>query len=116
MRLSALRGQTWTHAIDRAVRGADFGHAGEEKRSFLAFSMMRRHSLTTLLTIFAILTTGILATGCLLYRSQEESCRREAEHKLAAVVDLKVSDISAWPRNVWPTPPSSMRTTPSPIW
>jgi PAS domain S-box-containing protein len=58
--------------------------------------MEDRHTLPVLLLVFVILAAGIIAAGGLLYRSQRDSCRTEAEHKLAAIVDLKVSELSMW--------------------
>ena len=58
--------------------------------------MKNRYTLPVLLLVFVVLATGIVAAGCLLYRSQRDSCRTEAEHKLAAVADLKVGELSAW--------------------
>jgi two-component system, cell cycle response regulator len=60
------------------------------------FSMKRRFSLLLLLLIFAVMAGGIVAAGCLLYRNQRESCQTEVEHKLAAVADLKASELSMW--------------------
>ena len=54
--------------------------------------MKDRYTLPVLLLVFVVLAAGIVAAGCLLYRSQRDSCRTEAEHKLAAVADLKVSE------------------------
>jgi len=58
--------------------------------------MKDRHTLPILLLVFIILAAGIVAAGGLLYRSQRDSCRTEAEHKLAAVADLKVGELSMW--------------------
>ena len=58
--------------------------------------MKDRHTLPILFLVFIVLAAGIVAAGGLLYRSQRDSCRTEAEHKLAAVADLKVSELSAW--------------------
>ena len=58
--------------------------------------MKDRYTLPVLLLVFVVLAAGIIAAGCLLYRSQRDGCRLEAEYKLAAVVDLKVSELSAW--------------------
>ena len=58
--------------------------------------MKDRYTLPVLLLVFVVLAAGIVAAGCLLYRSQQDSCRTKAEHKLAAVADLKVSELSAW--------------------
>jgi len=58
--------------------------------------MKRRYTLPLLLLVFVVLAAGIVAAGGLLYRSQRDSCRTEAEHKLAAVADLKVDELLAW--------------------
>ena len=51
--------------------------------------MKDRFTLPVLLLVFVVLAAGIVVAGCVLYRSQRDSCRTEAEHKLAAVADLK---------------------------
>ncbi len=58
--------------------------------------MNNRHTRPILLLVFVSLAAGIVGAGCLLYRSQHDSCRTEAEHDLAAVADLKVNDLSMW--------------------
>jgi len=58
--------------------------------------MKNRFTLPVLLLVFVVLAAGVVAAGCLLYRSQRDSCRTEAEHKLVAVADLKVSELSVW--------------------
>ncbi len=58
--------------------------------------MKDRYTLPLLILVFVVLAAGIVAAGCLLYRSQRDGCRTEAEHKLAAVADLKVIELSAW--------------------
>ena len=58
--------------------------------------MKDRYTLPVLLLVFVVLAAGIVAAGGLLYRSQRDSCQTEAGHKLAAVADLKVSELSAW--------------------
>ncbi len=58
--------------------------------------MKERHTLPVLLLVFVVLAAGIVAAGCLLYRSQRDSCRTEAEHKLTAIANLKVSELSLW--------------------
>ena len=58
--------------------------------------MRDRYTLPILLLVFVVLAAGIVTAGCLLYRSQRDSCRTVAEHKLAAVADLKVSELSRW--------------------
>jgi len=55
--------------------------------------MKGRYTLPLFLLVFLILAAGIVAAGCLLYRSQRNSCRTEAEHKLAAIADLKVRNV-----------------------
>jgi hypothetical protein len=56
--------------------------------------MKHRYTLPLLLLVFVILAVGIVAAGGLLYRSQRNSCRTEAERKLVAIADLKVSELS----------------------
>ena len=58
--------------------------------------MKDRYTLPVLLLVFVVLAAGIVAAGGLLYRSQRDSCQTEAGHKLAAVADLKVSELSMW--------------------
>jgi len=58
--------------------------------------MKDRYTLPILLLVFVVLAAGIVAAGCLLYRSQREGCRTEAEHNLAAIADLKVRNIVDW--------------------
>ncbi|MCJ7600099.1 MAG: PAS domain S-box protein [Desulfobulbaceae bacterium] len=49
-----------------------------------------------LIVIFIILTMGILTAGYLFYQGYERRCRIEAEHQLAAVVDLKKAELVKW--------------------
>ena len=58
--------------------------------------MKDRFTLPVLLLVFVVLAASIVAAGCVLYRSQRDSCRTEAEHRLAAVADLKVGELSMW--------------------
>ena len=58
--------------------------------------MKEKSIIPVLILVFAVLATGIVAAGCLLYRSQQDSVRTQAEHKLAAVADLKASELSRW--------------------
>ncbi len=58
--------------------------------------MKDRYTLPVLLLVFVILAAGIVAAGGLLYRSQQERYQTVVEHKLAAVADLKVSELSMW--------------------
>ncbi len=62
----------------------------------MARRMKRRYTLPVLLLVFAVLAAGIVTAGCLLYGSQRDSCRTEAERNLAAIADLKASELSAW--------------------
>ena len=58
--------------------------------------MKYKYAIPVLLLVFVTLAAGIVAAGCLLYRSQRDSCRTDAERNLAAIADLKVSELSAW--------------------
>jgi PAS domain S-box-containing protein len=58
--------------------------------------MKNRYTPLVPIPIFFVLAAGVVGAGCLLYRSQRDSCRTEAVRKLAAVADLKVSELSAW--------------------
>lgn len=58
--------------------------------------MEDRQSLLVLLLIFAVLAAGILAAGILYYREQEQSYKSGIERQLAAIADLKVSEILRW--------------------
>ncbi|MHB0956301.1 MAG: sensor histidine kinase [Pirellulaceae bacterium] len=49
-----------------------------------------------LFLIFFILAAGIVAAGFFYYERQREKHRTSVEHMLAAIVDLKVGDISQW--------------------
>ncbi len=103
------------NALLRKRRKASFRSRPERER--MARRMKRRYTLPVLLLVFAVLAVGIVTAGGLLYRSQRDSCRTEAEHKLAAVADLKVSELSAVAQGaVSRTPASSIRTVPFPLW
>ncbi len=58
--------------------------------------MKDRYILLALLLILLILSAGIITAGSLLYHNQQRSYRTEVEHKLTAVSDLKVDELSAW--------------------
>ena len=58
--------------------------------------MKKKHTISVQILVFVVLGGGIIAAGGLLYRSQRDSCLTEAEYKLAAIVDLKVGELSAW--------------------
>jgi PAS domain S-box-containing protein len=58
--------------------------------------MKRGYALPILLLVLVVLATGIVAAGGLLYQRQRDSCRAEAEYKLDAVADLKVSELLLW--------------------
>jgi PAS domain S-box-containing protein len=51
---------------------------------------------TVLFSIFLLMTLGMVAVGGFFYRIKQQSCRKEAENNLAAIANLKVSDISTW--------------------
>ncbi len=58
--------------------------------------MRNRYALTALLLFFVGLAAGIVTAGFLLYQNQRDICRTEAVDRLAAVADLKTSDLSRW--------------------
>ena len=58
--------------------------------------MKEQFTLPALVLIFVILAAGIIAAGCLYYGRQQDKYRTEVEHKLAAIADLKVGEISLW--------------------
>jgi len=49
-----------------------------------------------LVFVFVILTVGILTAGYLYYRQFEQKHRLEAEHRLSAIADLKVTELANW--------------------
>jgi hypothetical protein len=61
-----------------------------------AHGMKHRYTLPVLLLVLVVLAAGIVAAAGLLYRSQRESCRAEAEHEIAAVAKLKAGHIADW--------------------
>ena len=50
----------------------------------------------TLLLIFALLTTAIIAVGSVYLRSYEYHSRSDAEQELAAIADLKSNELKLW--------------------
>ena len=58
--------------------------------------MKEKSVIPVLVLVFVVLAVGIVAAGCLFYRSQQDSVRTQTERKLAAVVDLKASELSRW--------------------
>ncbi|MEN9975102.1 MAG: hypothetical protein RLZZ282_1108, partial [Verrucomicrobiota bacterium] len=48
------------------------------------------------LLIFLMLAAGIVATGTFYYRNYERNFRAAAEQQLAAIADLKVSELDLW--------------------
>ena len=58
--------------------------------------MKDRYTLPVLVLVFLVLAAGIVAAGCLYYGRQQDRYRTEVEHKLAAVADLKVGELSLW--------------------
>jgi signal transduction histidine kinase len=46
--------------------------------------------------IFVILAAGIVLTGFFNYRHREKQFKKETEHKLAAIADLKAGEILRW--------------------
>jgi two-component system, cell cycle sensor histidine kinase and response regulator CckA len=55
-----------------------------------------RYTLPILILVFVVLAAGIVAAGCLFYRSQQDRYQTEVEHRLSAVADLKTSELSRW--------------------
>jgi hypothetical protein len=66
------------------------------KRERFARNMKNIHAPQILLLVFVILAAGIVAAGAIIYRSQQDNCRMDAEEKLIAVADLKVGELAAW--------------------
>ena len=58
--------------------------------------MKDKFTLPVLFLIFVTLAAGIVAAGYLYYGRQQDRYRTEVEHKLAAIADLKVGEISLW--------------------
>jgi PAS domain S-box-containing protein len=46
--------------------------------------------------VFVLLTSGIVATGYFYYRNYEKQYRKEIEHQLSAIADLKVGELVQW--------------------
>ena len=44
--------------------------------------MKGKYTRPGLVLVFVVLATGVVAAGCLLYRSQRDSCRTEADTNL----------------------------------
>ena len=86
-----------TPGFRNARRASCFSRAAER----LVPDMKERLTLPALLLIFVILAAGIVTAGCLYYRSQQGRYRTEVEHKLAAIADLKVGEISLWRKERW---------------
>ncbi|MEI6155296.1 MAG: PAS domain S-box protein, partial [Deltaproteobacteria bacterium] len=49
-----------------------------------------------LLTIFVLLTAGIIFTGVLFYRSYKKQYRTDVENQLKSIADLKVGELVQW--------------------
>jgi two-component system, cell cycle sensor histidine kinase and response regulator CckA len=49
-----------------------------------------------LIIVFFLLVTGILATGFFFYHAQQRRIKTEAQNNIAAIADLKVSQIARW--------------------
>jgi hypothetical protein len=58
--------------------------------------MKDRYTRPLLLLVFIILAADIVVAGCLIYCSQRNGCRTEAEQTRAVVTDLKVRNIVDW--------------------
>jgi len=55
-----------------------------------------KRTLSVLILIFVLLATGIITTGYLYYQGQAKQYRKQIEHQLAAIAELKVSEIVLW--------------------
>ncbi|MGA3287848.1 MAG: PAS domain S-box protein [Bacteroidota bacterium] len=51
-----------------------------------------------LITVFVLIVVGTLITGFLFYQVQQKRIKSEAQNYLAAIADLKVSQIAQWRR------------------
>ena len=49
-----------------------------------------------LITVFVLLVAGILITGFFFYQAQQKHIKSEAQNYIAAIADLKVSQIAQW--------------------
>src|SRR4030043_674142 len=49
-----------------------------------------------LIFVFLILSIGILTTGYLYYKNQENYIKREKQQELAAIIALKIDQIISW--------------------
>ncbi len=49
-----------------------------------------------LILIFAILSVGIIAAGCITYSGYKKHYRAEVEHELTVIADLKVAQLVRW--------------------
>jgi PAS domain S-box-containing protein len=58
----------------------------------------RKLSKTVLIIVFALLSTGIIATGYLYYKKFEKTHRIAVEQELTAIADLKIGEIVQWRR------------------
>ena len=57
-----------------------------------------RRAGVVLIPLFVLLAAGLTTAGFFSYRSYERHFRAEVEHQLAAVAELKVSDLARWRR------------------
>ena len=48
------------------------------------------------IVIFIILSIGILTSGYLYYKNQEDYIKREKQQELAAIIALKIDQIISW--------------------
>ncbi|HSO72712.1 MAG TPA: hypothetical protein VLR91_08710, partial [Thermodesulfobacteriota bacterium] len=46
--------------------------------------------------IFVILAAGIILSGVFIYQNKEKHFKKETEHKLSAIADLKAGEILRW--------------------
>ncbi len=62
----------------------------------LGHDMKEKFTLPVFILVFLILAAGIVAVGTFYYESQRQKHETAVEHSLAAIAELKVSDISRW--------------------
>lgn len=53
---------------------------------------------TLLITLFIIVTAGLLLASSLIYRAYKKHYRIEVEHRLSAIAELKVAELQQWRR------------------
>ncbi len=60
------------------------------------FEVQEKRSLTILIFIFILFTTGITVTGYLTYQNYKEHFRTQVESEISAIAKLKVDELADW--------------------